>query len=155
MCVCTYARTYVQCSLAGECKYFLRRVQTYSSPRVLLKSHAPASSLVFVSRRVNCKFSTFEKESERESESMSVLSENNVQSATNCAFSLREKEKNKSRERERKRNCQHKQIYIHTYTHTYTHTHTYLPFMLLCELSVHRALSRYIPSSVISLKLGK
>lgn len=131
MCVCTYARTYVQCSLAGECKYFLRRVQTYSSPRVLSKSHAPASPLVFASRRVNCKFSTFEKESERESESMSVLSENNVQSATNCAFSLREKEKNKSRERERKRNCQHKQIYIHN-THTHIHTHTHICPLCCC-----------------------
>lgn len=55
---------------------------------------------------------------------MSVLSENNVQSATNCAFSLKEKE---NFEKE-KRNCQH--ILVH---------HA----VILYELSVHRALLRY------------
>ena len=68
---------------------------------------------------------------------MSVPSENNVQSATNCAFPLK---REKGRE-----NCEKKEI-----ANTLVH-HA----VILYELSVHRALSRYIPSSIISLKLVK
>lgn len=69
---------------------------------------------------------------------MSVPSENNVQSATNCAFPLK---REKGRE-----NCERKKEIANTLVH-----HA----VILYELSVHRALLRYIPSSIISLKLVK
>lgn len=59
---------------------------------------------------------------------MSALSENNVQSATNCAFSLKREKKGGKIAREKKRNCQHTLVH-----------HA----VILYELSVHRALSRY------------
>lgn len=57
---------------------------------------------------------------------MSAFSENNAQNATNCAFSLRQGRREKfARE---KKNCQHTLVH-----------HA----VILYELSVHRALSRY------------